>query len=51
VVLPADLGDGWRFMDPELTRIELIGDACDKLKSGKVKAVQIVSGCPTEPAK
>lgn len=51
VVVPADLENGWRFMDPELTRIELLGDACDKLKSGKVKAVQIVSGCPTEPAK
>jgi hypothetical protein len=51
VVLPADLQDGWRWMDPDLTRIELLGEACDKLKTGKVKSVQIVSGCPTEPPK
>jgi len=51
VVLPADLENGWRWMDPELTRIELLGDACAALKTGKVKAVQIVSGCPTEPPK
>lgn len=51
VVLPADLNNGWRFMDPDLTRIELLGDACKDLKSGQIKSVQIVSGCPTEPAK
>lgn len=51
VVLPADLEDGWRWMDPDLTRIELLGDACDRLQAGKVKSVQIVSGCPTEPPK
>lgn len=51
VVLPADPADGWRWMNVELTRIELTGSACDKLKTGKVKSVQIVSGCPTEPPK
>lgn len=51
VVLPGDLENGWRWMDPELTRIELVGQACSDLKSGKVKVVQIVSGCPTEPPK
>lgn len=51
VVLPADLENGWRWMDPDLTRIELLGDACDRLKGGEVKSVQIASGCPTEPAK
>lgn len=51
VVLPADLSNGWRWMDPDLTRIELLGDACDALKTGQVKSVQIVSGCPTEPPK
>jgi hypothetical protein len=50
-VLPADLQNGWRWMDPDLTRIELLGDACNALKTGKVKSVQIVSGCPTEPPK
>lgn len=51
VVLPADLENGWRWMDPDLTRIELLGEACAGLKAGKVKSVQIVSGCPTEPPK
>lgn len=51
VVLPADLENGWRWMDPDLTRVELLGEACEKLKTGKVKSVQIVSGCPTEPPK
>ncbi len=51
VVLPGDLQNGWRWMDPDLTRIELLGDACQRLKTGKVKLVQIVSGCPTEPPK
>lgn len=50
-VLPADLENGWRWMDPDLTRIELLGDACDRLKSAQIKSVQIVSGCPTEPPK
>ena len=26
-------------------------EACDRLKTGKVKQVQIVSGCPTEATK
>lgn len=51
VVLPADLENGWRWMDPDLTRIELVGDTCKRLKTGKIKSVQIVSGCPTEPPK
>ncbi|MBK8253528.1 MAG: VWA domain-containing protein [Polyangiaceae bacterium] len=50
-VVPADPQNGWRFMNPELSRIELLGDACSSLKAGKVKTVQIVTGCPTEPAK
>jgi len=50
-LLPADLENGWRWMDPDLTCIELLGDACTALKTGKVKLVQIVSGCPTEAPK
>jgi len=30
------------------TEIELVGAACAELRSGKVKQVQIVSGCPTQ---
>ena len=29
-------------------KIILVGDACAKLKSGQVKDVQVVTGCPTE---
>ena len=51
VVLPNGGNDGWRWMDPALTHIELLGDACARLKAGQIKTVQIVSGCPTEPSK
>ncbi len=51
VVLPNGGNDGWRWMDPDLKRIELLGDACARLKAGQIKTVQIVSGCPTEPSK
>lgn len=45
-VVPYDEGDGWRWGAPSV--IELVGDACQKLKRGEVAEVQIVSGCPTE---
>lgn len=51
VILPNGGDDGWRWMDPDLTRIELLGDSCARLKAGQIKTVQIVSGCPTEPSK
>lgn len=38
--------NGWRWTSP--STIELVGDACERLKSGQVGQVQIVSGCPTE---
>jgi hypothetical protein len=41
--------NGWTWTDP--TTITLHGAACDKLHSGQVSQVQIVSGCPTEGAK
>jgi hypothetical protein len=37
--------DGWAWADP--ITIELRGAACEKLKSGDVLQVQVVSGCPT----
>jgi hypothetical protein len=45
-VLPSDEADGWRWVTP--SSIEIVGEACQKLKSGGVSQVQIVSGCPTE---
>lgn len=51
VVLPNGGDNGWRWMDPDLTRIELLGESCARLKAGQIKTVQIVSGCPTEPSK
>lgn len=48
-VLPLDPVNGWFWVSDTL--VELRGEACDRLKSGKVKQVQVVSGCPTETAK
>jgi hypothetical protein len=45
-VIPYDEAEGWRWETP--SGIELVGKACQKLKSGGVLQVQIVSGCPTE---
>ncbi|AKT41391.1 vWA domain-containing protein [Chondromyces crocatus] len=48
-VLPYGEENGWRWTSP--TVVELTGDACEALKLGQVREVQIVSGCPTEAAK
>jgi len=48
-VLPYDSVDGWIWKAPSV--IELVGEACQKLKNGQVRQVQIVSGCPTEATK
>ncbi|WP_437568771.1 vWA domain-containing protein [Sorangium sp. So ce542] len=48
-LVPYDPEDGWRWKSPAV--VELLGDACQKLKSGRVGQVQIVSGCPTEVAR
>ncbi len=45
-VLVQDPVNGWVWLDADT--IELVGAACDQLKSGAVEQVQIVSGCPTE---
>lgn len=48
-LLKQDPKDGWIWKSE--TVVELRGAACSKLKSGQVKQVQIVSGCPTEATK
>jgi hypothetical protein len=48
-LLPLDPIDGWDWKS-EAT-VELRGEACNRLKNGQVKQVQIVSGCPTETPK
>lgn len=48
-IVPLDPKDGWTWTSP--STITLHGAACDKLKTGKVKSVQVVSGCPTEATK
>ncbi|HTJ82776.1 MAG TPA: vWA domain-containing protein [Polyangiaceae bacterium] len=44
-VVVQDPSDGWVWVDGDT--IELVGEACDTLKSGAVKNVRFVSGCPT----
>ncbi len=48
-LLPFDPVHGWGWKGDDV--VWLHGDACDKLKSGKVAQVQIVTGCPTEVPK
>ncbi len=48
-VLTYNVPGGWVWMPPATVR--LLGDACDRVLSGKVVNVQIVSGCPTEVPK
>jgi hypothetical protein len=48
-LVPYDPENGWYWRSPSI--VELRGDACARLKGGKVRQVQIVSGCPTEVAK
>lgn len=51
-VLPYGELDGWVWAQSMPgTAVRLMGMACDRLKHGQVKSVQIVSGCPTEVAK
>lgn len=52
VVLPYGDINGWVWAQSMPgTAVRLMGTACERLKHGQVKAVQIVSGCPTEVAK
>lgn len=46
VALPQDPTDGWIWSGTD--EIILVGAACQKLKTGKVTDVQVVTGCPTE---
>jgi hypothetical protein len=45
-VVLQDAANGWIWVDGDT--IELVGAACEELRSGSVSRVQIVSGCPTE---
>lgn len=47
--LTYNVPDGWIWKPPATVR--LLGEACDRVQSGKVASVQIVSGCPTEVPK
>ena len=49
-ILPQGGPNGWVWVE-DGTIVRLLGDACERLKLGQVKQVQIVSGCPTEAAK
>ena len=44
-VVLQDATNGWVWVDGDT--IELVGAACEELRSGRVSRVQIVSGCPT----
>jgi hypothetical protein len=48
-VLTYNIPDGWIWKPPSTVR--LLGGACDRVQSGQVANVQIVSGCPTEVPK
>jgi hypothetical protein len=48
-VLTYNIPDGWIWKPPATVR--LLGDACNRVQSGTVLNVQIVSGCPTEVPK
>ena len=43
-----DPANGWHWTSS--TTIVVEGAACERLKKGQVKQVQIVSGCPTKVA-
>ncbi|MCA9594741.1 MAG: VWA domain-containing protein [Myxococcales bacterium] len=45
-VVPQSDVDGWVWTDD--TTIDIVGPACDELKSGDVVQVQVAAGCPTE---
>jgi hypothetical protein len=45
VVVPQDPQNGWVWVDGDT--IEIVGNACQRLRDGEVKDIQFVSGCPT----
>ena len=53
-VIPRGSGDGWVWGPVDSSghqrALELRGEACKRLKSGKVEQVQIAAGCPTVAA-
>jgi hypothetical protein len=47
-LIPYSAIEGWSWKTPAV--VELRGEPCQRVKSGQVRQVQIVSGCPTEVA-
>lgn len=45
-LVPYSVTNGWYWKAPAI--VELRGEACQRVKGGEVRQVQIVSGCPTE---
>jgi hypothetical protein len=43
-IVPADPIDGWEFVDTRT--VQLLGNACELLKTGQVLQADIVAGCP-----
>jgi len=43
-LIPADPIDGWAFVDART--VQLLGNACELLKTGQVLQADIVAGCP-----
>lgn len=43
-IVPADPVDGWAFVDART--VQLLGNACELLKTGQVLQADIVAGCP-----
>ena len=46
-VVLQDPENGWVWNDAK-DEVDLVGDACTKLKSGSVTSVQVLTGCPTQ---
>jgi hypothetical protein len=44
-LVPAEGDDGWQWVGPQT--VQVLGEACNELKSGEVLELQIVYGCET----
>jgi hypothetical protein len=43
--IPADVGEGWSY-DASTNHFTINGASCDRVKSGQVKDIDVVFGCP-----
>jgi hypothetical protein len=41
--------DAWEFTGTDKKTVEVLGEWCDRIKSGQTDVVRIVFGCPTDP--